>query len=105
MTLRTKLELQCKETEESVKTGEANLVKNKIELEELTLKIAEAKEKLQKQVQPKFEEALAPFVSALDLTPALTSLAERLQPIEAELSTEMDRVNTSYQGFINSVPA
>jgi structural maintenance of chromosome 3 (chondroitin sulfate proteoglycan 6) len=57
MTLRTKLELQCKETEESVKTGEANLVKNKIELEELTLKIAEAKEKLQKQVQPKFEEA------------------------------------------------
>lgn len=57
MTLRTKLELQCKEAEENVRTGEANLIKNKVELEALTQKIAEAKEKLQNQVQPKFEEA------------------------------------------------
>jgi structural maintenance of chromosome 3 (chondroitin sulfate proteoglycan 6) len=57
MTLRTKLELQCKEADENVRTGEANLIKNKLELEQLTLKIAEAKKKLQTQVQPKFEEA------------------------------------------------
>ncbi len=57
MTLRAKLELQCKEAEENVKNGEASLKKNKIELEELTQKIAEAKEKLQTQVQPKFQEA------------------------------------------------
>jgi len=56
-------------------------------------------------IQPKFEEALAPFVSALDLTPSIELLIARLQPIEAELGTEMDRVNSSYQGFKNSVPA
>jgi hypothetical protein len=53
-------------------------------------------------IQPKFEEAIAPFVSALDVTPALTALTERLKPIESELETEMDRVNTAYQGFLTA---
>jgi len=57
MTLRTKLELQCKEGEENVDMGEANLVKNKREIEELNAKIAEAKEKLKSQVLPVFEDA------------------------------------------------
>ena len=57
MTLRTKLELSCKEAEESVKTGAANLIKNKREIEQLALKIAAAKKKLQSTVQPKFEDA------------------------------------------------
>ena len=55
-------------------------------------------------VQPKFEEILAPFLSALDLTPALTALSERLGQVEGELKTEMDRVNSSYQQFTNAVP-
>ena len=57
MTLRTKLELQCKEAEESVNAGEANLIRNKREMEQLAIKIAEAKEQLEKQVEPKFTEA------------------------------------------------
>lgn len=55
-------------------------------------------------IQPKFEEILEPFLSALDLTPALTSLSERLGQVEGELKTEMDRVNSSYQQFTNAVP-
>lgn len=55
-------------------------------------------------VQPKFEEILAPYLSALDLTPALTALTERLGQVEGELKTEMDRVNSSYQQFTNAVP-
>lgn len=57
MTLRTKLELRCKEADENFKTGAANLVKNKREIELLSAKIAEARETLQKQVLPKFEDA------------------------------------------------
>lgn len=56
-------------------------------------------------IQPKFEEILAPFVSALDLSPALNALTERLRPLEQELGAEMDRVNQAYQGFLNAVPA
>lgn len=56
-------------------------------------------------IQPKFEEILAPFVSALDLSPALNALTERLKPLEQELGAEMDRVNQAYQGFLNAVPA
>lgn len=56
-------------------------------------------------IQPKFDEIIAPFVSALDLSPALNSLTERLKPLEAELGSEMERVNQAYQGFLNAVPA
>ncbi len=56
-------------------------------------------------LQPKFEEILAPFVSALDLSPALNALTERLRPLESELGAEMDRVNEAYQGFLSAVPA
>ncbi len=56
-------------------------------------------------IQPKFEEILAPFISALDLSPALNALTERLRPLEDELGAEMDRVNQAYQGFLNAVPA
>ncbi len=56
-------------------------------------------------IQPKFDAILAPFVSALDISPALNSLTERLKPLESELSTEMDRVNQAYQSFLHAVPA
>ncbi|MDX1695406.1 MAG: hypothetical protein R3208_16710 [Ketobacteraceae bacterium] len=55
-------------------------------------------------IEPKFDEILAPFLSALDLTPALTALSDRLSQVEEELRVEMDRVNESYQQFTNAVP-
>lgn len=57
MTLRTKLELRCKEAEEIVKVGDANLERNKSEIADITKKISEAKAKLQSEIQPKFEDA------------------------------------------------
>ena len=55
-------------------------------------------------IEPKFDEILAPFLSAFDLTPALTSISNRLSKVEDELRVEMDRVNESYQQFTNAVP-
>lgn len=57
MTAKTKLELQCKEAEESVKLGEASLAKNKQELEELTQQIASVTKELQSKAQPAFDDA------------------------------------------------
>ena len=56
-------------------------------------------------IQPKFDEILASFISALDLAPALKALTERLKPLETELGNEMDRVNKAYQNFLSAVPA
>ncbi|MBV1878725.1 MAG: hypothetical protein KUG79_13875 [Pseudomonadales bacterium] len=55
-------------------------------------------------IQPAYEAALAPFLAALDLTPTIETLVDRLGPIQAELAVEMDRVNVAYQGFKQSTP-
>ncbi len=57
MTLRTNLELQCKEAEEGVNLGEENLAKNNRELALLEEKIVEASSKLASDVQPKYDDA------------------------------------------------
>ena len=56
MTLRTKLELECKDLEEAVKTGDETIMANKREIERIGREIAKAEDELKGKVQPKYDE-------------------------------------------------
>ena len=53
---RTKLELECKELQESVKTGAEIQEANEIELETLAVEITKAQRDLDKDIQPKYDK-------------------------------------------------
>lgn len=55
MTLKTKLELRCKELEEAVQMSDRIMEANKLELQTLEIKIVDAQKELDLNVQPKFE--------------------------------------------------
>ena len=56
LTLRTKLELSCKELKALIRTGEETVASNQIELERVENEIISARSDLQDRVQPKFDE-------------------------------------------------
>ena len=58
MMRRTKLELECKELEESVKTGEEIRKANQLEIQKLNAEITKAEDELHKVVQPKYDSAV-----------------------------------------------
>ena len=55
MMRRTKLELECKELEERVKTGEEIRKANQLEIQKLNAEITKAEDELHKVVQPKYD--------------------------------------------------
>ncbi len=55
-------------------------------------------------LQEVFEENIQPVIDALDVTPLLEAVVERLTPLEDELKSEMDRVNTAYQAMLAAAP-
>jgi hypothetical protein len=56
-------------------------------------------------VRPAFEAQVLPLVEALDLTPLFDALIEALRGLEAELESEMARINTAYQALLAARPA
>ena len=55
---RTKLELECKELQESIKTGAEIQKANEIELKTLSVEIAKAQKDLDGDIQPKYDAAV-----------------------------------------------
>lgn len=55
---RTKLELECKELQESVKTGAEIQQANEIELKTLAVEITKAKQDLEEDIQPNYDSAV-----------------------------------------------
>ena len=58
VTLRTKLQLECKEIEESVKTGEEIQKANEREIQLIDKKIAKAQKDLMEDIGPKYDSAV-----------------------------------------------
>jgi hypothetical protein len=56
-------------------------------------------------VQPEFEATIVPLLAAFDLTPVLDALIARLQSLDEELHTEMDRVNEAWQRLRGAIPS
>jgi hypothetical protein len=56
-------------------------------------------------VGPAFEAEVLPLVEALDITPVFDALIEALRGLEADLETELGRVNTAYQALLAARPA
>lgn len=56
-------------------------------------------------VRPAFEASVLPLVEALDLTPVFDALIEALRGLEAELESELGRINTAYQALLAARPA
>lgn len=56
-------------------------------------------------VGPAFEADVLPLVEALDITPVFDALIEALRGLEADLETELGRVNTAYQALLAARPA
>jgi len=55
-------------------------------------------------LQQLFDDSIKPILESFDLSPALNAIVERLKPLEGELRSEMDRVNTAYQAMLNAAP-
>ena len=55
-------------------------------------------------VQPEYDATVVPLVEAFDLTPAFNALIEFLRGLNEELSGELGRVNTAYQGLLGARP-
>ncbi len=55
-------------------------------------------------VQPLYDSTVSPLVDAIDFTPLLTALVEKLGGLDDELRAEMQRVNTAYQELLRSAP-
>lgn len=64
MTFRTKLELECKELDEAVRTGDETIKANKKEIDRLGKEISKAEAELNEKVQPKYD-ATSEAVTAL----------------------------------------
>jgi hypothetical protein len=56
-------------------------------------------------VRPAFEAGVLPLVEALDLTPLFDALIEALRGLEAELESEMARINTAYTALLAARPS
>ena len=61
-------------------------------------------ELLVEPLQETFEENVQPFIDALDVTPLLQAVIDRLAGLEDELSGEMDRVNSAYREMLAAAP-
>ena len=55
-------------------------------------------------VQPEYDATVVPLVEAFDLTSAFNALIEFLRGLNEELSGELGRVNTAYQGLLGARP-
>ena len=69
VTRRTKLELECKELEETVNTGDETIAANRRQIERLNGEIAEAETELVESAKPKYEaakEAANQMINELD---------------------------------------
>jgi len=55
-------------------------------------------------VQPAFDEKIEPILKLFDLTDPIDVLLERMDGLAEELDTELDKVDTAYQGMMQAVP-
>ncbi|HSM75657.1 MAG TPA: hypothetical protein VK852_13515, partial [Desulfobacterales bacterium] len=59
---------------------------------------------LTETVQPLYEDTVLPLIATFDITPLLTAIIERLQNLDGELKSEMQRVNEAFRGLKRAVP-
>jgi len=68
------------------------------------LKALDPETLLVQPLQQIFDNDIKPIIDAFDLSPALNAIVDRLKPLEDELRSEMDRVNSAYQAMLNAAP-
>lgn len=68
------------------------------------LKALDPETLLVQPLQQIFDNDIKPIIDTFDLSPALNTIVDRLKPLEDELRSEMDRVNTAYQAMLNAAP-
>jgi hypothetical protein len=59
---------------------------------------------LTETVQPLYEDTILPMIATFDITPLLTAIIERLQSLDEELKSEMQRVNEAFRALKRAVP-
>jgi hypothetical protein len=69
------------------------------------LKALDPKKLVVDAVQPVFEQNVLPLLEAFDITPLLQAIVERLQALDEELGTQLDRVNDAFVAMRAAIPS
>ncbi|HEY6031068.1 MAG TPA: hypothetical protein VIU44_10910, partial [Gaiellaceae bacterium] len=56
-------------------------------------------------VKPAYEQKVLPLLDAFDLTPLLQAIVDRLQALETDLGTQIDKVDAAFTQMRSAVPA